>query len=80
MLCYIVECLHYYGSDCNTACGHCAGSDICDSVTGRCDSGCQDNWQGAKCDGKTFYQTMKVSIISIKKKVSMLNLKRLADL
>lgn len=42
----------YYGSDCNTPCGHCRNNDVCNNVTGRCPRGCQNQWSGYRCDGR----------------------------
>lgn len=41
---------YYFGSDCNTSCGHCINNDLCDKVTGQCPNGCQNHWMGHKCD------------------------------
>lgn len=49
----ILECSnHFYGSDCTISCGHCRNGDVCNKVNGRCPNGCQNNWDGEKCDGR----------------------------
>ena len=49
----LIECSpHYFGSDCNTPCGHCKENDVCNNVTGRCPNGCQNQWTKLTCDGK----------------------------
>lgn len=48
----IPECsIYFYGRNCNKPCGHCRGNDPCDSVTGHCPNGCQNQWTGDRCDG-----------------------------
>lgn len=42
----------YYGSDCNTSCGHCKNDDVCNNVTGHCPRGCRRQWMGNRCDGR----------------------------
>lgn len=42
----------YYGSDCNTPCGHCKDDDVCNNVTGHCPRGCRRQWMGNRCDGR----------------------------
>lgn len=42
----------YYGSDCNTPCGHCKDDDVCNNVTGHCPRGCRKQWMGNRCDGR----------------------------
>lgn len=42
----------YYGSDCNTPCGHCKDDDVCNNATGSCPGGCQTQWIGNSCDGR----------------------------
>lgn len=42
---------HFYGTDCNTPCGHCKNNDVCDKGNGSCLNGCQSHWQGEGCDG-----------------------------
>ena len=50
---YPTACLSgYYGIDCNTQCGKCAGNKTCDVNSGDCTGGCRGNWQVPKCDGK----------------------------
>jgi len=39
----------YYGSDCNVACGACK-TGTCNEKTGACTGGCDDGWNGNKCD------------------------------
>lgn len=56
----ILECSdHFYGSDCNTACGHCSNNDVCDKENGRCQNGCQSYWAGEKCDGRELPEGVK---------------------
>ena len=50
---FIVCSPYYYGSDCNTSCGHCRGDDVCNNVTGHCPHGCKQHWIGSKCNGTT---------------------------
>ena len=50
---YILECPpSYYGNDCDTKCGKCAGNETCNSISGVCPKGCLGNWQEPKCNGK----------------------------
>nr|XP_022306150.1 multiple epidermal growth factor-like domains protein 10 [Crassostrea virginica] len=39
----------YYGNDCHTQCGKCAGNDVCDNKSGDCPRGCRENWQEPRC-------------------------------
>lgn len=41
----------YYGLNCSLQCGHCADMSQC-NASGYCLSGCQNGWQGPRCDGK----------------------------
>ncbi|KAK3597482.1 hypothetical protein CHS0354_041903 [Potamilus streckersoni] len=40
----------YYGENCATSCGHCAGSIDCDIYTGNCLDGCETGWEGPNCN------------------------------
>lgn len=42
---------HFYGTNCDTPCGHCINNDVCDNATGHCPNGCYNFWTGKKCDG-----------------------------
>jgi hypothetical protein len=47
----ILECTNLtYGYLCDTSCGHCKSRDLCDRVNGSCLSGCENGWEGDKCD------------------------------
>ena len=53
MYSFLTACsLGYYGDDCNSECGKCAGNDGCDSHSGDCAGECLGNWQKPKCNGK----------------------------
>lgn len=53
LLVFVLVCFdHYYGTDCNTPCGHCINNDVCDKGTGSCPNGCQNHWKGERCEGK----------------------------
>lgn len=56
---------HFYGSDCNTPCGHCKNNDVCDNVTGLCLNGCHNHWNGNKCDSKFKEKNYIVKTIQI---------------
>ncbi|XP_076448634.1 uncharacterized protein LOC143285262 [Babylonia areolata] len=45
------ECPRYlYGQDCGQHCGHCKNDDVCNVVTGNCPDGCDDGYDGLRCD------------------------------
>ncbi|XP_076447761.1 uncharacterized protein LOC143284711 [Babylonia areolata] len=47
------ECPRYlYGQDCGQRCGHCKNDDVCDVVTGNCPDGCEDGYDGLRCDSQ----------------------------
>ena len=59
---YIIACPPiYYGNDCDTQCGKCAGNEMCDGDTGDCPKGCLGNWQEPECNGKTFHLVIPIS-------------------
>lgn len=39
-----------YGEKCSMPCGKCEIGTFCNNVSGICPFGCQDKWQGSKCD------------------------------
>lgn len=45
-------CLNgFYGEKCSKQCGNCRGGDLaCNKVDGVCTSGCEEDYQGEKCD------------------------------
>ena len=40
--------------ECALPCGQCQNGTFCNDITGYCPEGCQEKWQGKKCDG-VFY-------------------------
>ncbi|XP_059160986.1 fibroblast growth factor receptor 2-like isoform X2 [Physella acuta] len=39
----------FYGVDCKFQCGHCAVG-TCDVISGLCDAGCEEGWEGERCN------------------------------
>ena len=35
---------------CDKSCGHCKSRDLCDRIDGSCLAGCENGWEGDKCD------------------------------
>lgn len=43
----------FYGLSCSESCGHCKTGTFCNNIIGVCPNGCQNHWNGFKCDSKT---------------------------
>ena len=45
----LAECQDgWFGEDCNSMCGHCNGTEVCDKESGYC-SACAQGYMGALC-------------------------------
>ena len=52
----IPECKSFwYGDDCSKKCNCLKETEVCDTKTGYCKSGCPEDWFGSACDSKIFF-------------------------
>ncbi|XP_062568546.1 multiple epidermal growth factor-like domains protein 10 isoform X2 [Saccostrea cucullata] len=40
----------FYGLNCTEKCGHCKSGTYCNKLTGICEEGCEDHWEGSTCN------------------------------
>lgn len=46
-----------YGENCSKSCGNCKNNQQCHNIDGTCMSGCENGYQGSKCDKGISHKT-----------------------